>query len=240
MKGLRMEVLRTVTLLFLLFILTGCPPKSVVVEEITQEGPSEAEPGVVPEEEAVLEPAPEEAVLEEEIPSRERMPTVEGIPSEELTEETIEALQAEEMAVAKKYPEEEMKLEEVPEFEPLAELTRIVEETGRLYTIYFDFDKYTIKDTEKEKLAKNAEWLRKNPDVRILIEGHADERGEIEYNLALGEKRAISVKRYLVDFGISPDRISTISYGEERPVDPRHNEEAWAKNRRAEFVVIKR
>jgi peptidoglycan-associated lipoprotein len=104
--------------------------------------------------------------------------------------------------------------------------------------IYFDFDKYDLKPEARAILVEKAEFLKKYPTVRILIEGHCDERGTNEYNLALGERRANSVKQYLIHLGISPDRLSTISYGEERPVDPRHNEEAWAKNRRAHLVII--
>jgi len=81
--------------------------------------------------------------------------------------------------------------------------------------------------------------MMENPNFDILIEGHCDERGTEEYNLALGEKRALAARDYIVGFGIAKDRISVISYGEERPADPRHNEEAWAKNRRAHFVVAK-
>jgi peptidoglycan-associated lipoprotein len=80
--------------------------------------------------------------------------------------------------------------------------------------------------------------LKKYPKVKVQIEGHCDERGTIEYNLALGERRANSTKKYLISLGISADRISTISYGKERPLDPGHNEEAWAKNRRAHIVVL--
>ena len=86
-------------------------------------------------------------------------------------------------------------------------------------------------------LKENAELLKKYPKVKIQIEGHCDERGTNEYNLALGERRANSTKNYLVSLGISPDRISTISYGEEKPLDPGHNEEAWAKNRRAHTII---
>lgn len=111
-------------------------------------------------------------------------------------------------------------------------------EAGALQTIYFDFDKYNLKPPAIKKLDKTADWLFKNPKVRILIEGHCDERGTNEYNLALGERRANSAKKYLMSLGISPERISTISYGEERPVDPGHNEAAWAKNRRDEFKII--
>jgi peptidoglycan-associated lipoprotein len=107
-------------------------------------------------------------------------------------------------------------------------------------TVYFDFDKYNIRSDQKANLDKNAEILRKNPDLVIKIEGHCDERGTVEYNLALGDKRANSVKDYLVNLGIPANRIEVISYGKERPVDPGHNEAAWAKNRRAEFRIIKK
>jgi peptidoglycan-associated lipoprotein len=80
--------------------------------------------------------------------------------------------------------------------------------------------------------------LKKYSNVKIQIEGHCDERGTVEYNLALGERRANSTKKYLTSLGISPDRISTISYGKERPADPGHNEEAWAKNRRAHTIIL--
>ena len=105
-----------------------------------------------------------------------------------------------------------------------------------LETVYFDFDKYNLKPDAKATLTKNAGVLKDNPEVTILIEGHCDERGTQEYNLALGEKRANSARTYLVDLGISGSRIRVISYGYERPVDPGHNEAAWAKNRRAAFV----
>lgn len=103
--------------------------------------------------------------------------------------------------------------------------------------IYFDFDKSTLTPAAQENLLRKAEWLRDNPDATVTIEGNCDERGTNEYNLALGDRRAESAKAFLVDLGIDPARITTISYGEERPVDPRHNEEAWAKNRRDHFAV---
>jgi peptidoglycan-associated lipoprotein len=106
--------------------------------------------------------------------------------------------------------------------------------------IHFDFDKYDLTPTAREILARKAYFLKQYPTVKILIEGHCDERGTAEYNLALGERRANAAKQYLVQLGISEDRISTISYGKERPLDPRHNEEAWAKNRRAHFVIVSR
>jgi peptidoglycan-associated lipoprotein len=105
-----------------------------------------------------------------------------------------------------------------------------------LNTIYFDFDKYNLRADAKEMLKANAQTLKDNPEVAVLIEGHCDERGTVEYNLALGERRANAAKQYLVDMGIAASRIRTISYGEERPADPGHNEAAWAKNRRDAFV----
>jgi len=86
-------------------------------------------------------------------------------------------------------------------------------------------------------LKGNADLLKKYHNVKIQIEGHCDERGTVEYNLALGERRANSTRTYLVSIGVSPERISTISYGKERPLDPAHNEEAWAKNRRAHTII---
>jgi peptidoglycan-associated lipoprotein len=111
-------------------------------------------------------------------------------------------------------------------------------ETKLLKDIHFDFDKYDIRPTDAGILKENAALLVKFPNVKIQIEGHCDERGTVEYNLALGERRANSAKRYLISLGIPEKRISTISYGEERPLDPGHNEEAWAKNRRAHTIIL--
>jgi peptidoglycan-associated lipoprotein len=104
--------------------------------------------------------------------------------------------------------------------------------------VHFDFDKSNIRPDQEPVLQRKIEVLRQYPGIKLQIEGHCDERGSNEYNLALGQRRAESVKRYLTSYGLSPDRFTTISYGEERPLDPGHNEAAWAKNRRTEFVVI--
>jgi len=106
-----------------------------------------------------------------------------------------------------------------------------------LATIYFDFDKFIISPVAKRALLDNAKLLEENADLKVLIEGHCDERGTIDYNLALGEKRTEAVKKFLVEYGINSTRLKTVSYGEEKPVDTGHNEEAWAKNRRCEFKI---
>ncbi len=108
-----------------------------------------------------------------------------------------------------------------------------------LQTVYFDFDRADIRPEMRTVLQRNAEWLRRHPRVKMSIEGNCDERGTEEYNMALGQRRAEVVKSYLVSLGISSNRLSTISYGEERPADPSHSETAWAKNRRAEFSIVR-
>jgi peptidoglycan-associated lipoprotein len=105
--------------------------------------------------------------------------------------------------------------------------------------IYFEFDKATLDKKAQDVLNKKAAWLKSNSSIKVLIEGNCDERGTAEYNLALGERRAESAKKYLVDAGISADRIKTISYGEEKPVCKEANEGCWAKNRNDNFILIK-
>ncbi|MCO6431707.1 MAG: peptidoglycan-associated lipoprotein Pal [Deltaproteobacteria bacterium] len=113
----------------------------------------------------------------------------------------------------------------------------IAEEGKELKDINFAFDSYQLDSVARSLLQKNAEWLKANPSRRVQVEGHADERGTNEYNMVLGANRARSAQDYLRSLGIESGRMSTVSYGEELPLDPRHNEEAWAKNRRAHFNV---
>ena len=103
--------------------------------------------------------------------------------------------------------------------------------------VYFAFDQSSLDESAQDVLRRKSDWLQENVDVYVTIEGHCDERGTAEYNLALGDRRAQTTKNFLVDLGIDATRISTVSYGEERPVDPRSVEEAWAKNRRAQFAL---
>ena len=110
-------------------------------------------------------------------------------------------------------------------------------EGGPLRDVKFDFDRYDLRPDARAILKANADWLKANSLARVGIEGHADERGTNEYNLALGAKRADSVKRFLIDLGVSLGRLSTVSYGEELPLCKEQNEICWAKNRRGHFVI---
>lgn len=109
---------------------------------------------------------------------------------------------------------------------------------GPLNDIHFAFDSYDLDDQARSVLQQNGNWLKDHAQAKVEIEGHCDERGTVEYNLALGAKRARAAKDYLVTLGVSTDRLTTISYGEELPLCHEHNEECWQKNRRAHFVVL--
>jgi len=108
---------------------------------------------------------------------------------------------------------------------------------GTLSTIYLDFNSSSLTSSTRDALESNANFLKEHPSVEVQVEGHADERGGVQFNLALGERRAQSVKQYLTSMGVSSSRITTISFGKERPIAFGHDESAWSKNRRANFVV---
>ena len=132
--------------------------------------------------------------------------------------------------VTRDFPTEQPQVEEIVE-PSLEELNR------QLQTVYFDFDKYDLSNDTRQDLRDNAELLNANNRYNVVIQGHCDERGSIEYNLALGQRRAKAVREYLTSLGVSGSRMRLVSYGEERPEDAGHTESAWAKNRRAEFIV---
>ena len=121
--------------------------------------------------------------------------------------------------------------EEVPAAAPAAVVAGV-------QPVYFAFDKYNVRPDDAKILNKDYEWMQANPG-KVRIEGNCDERGTVEYNLALGQKRADAAKGYLVKLGADPKRLETVSYGKEKPVDPGHNEAAWAKNRRDDFTPLK-
>ncbi|MFO1498596.1 MAG: OmpA family protein [Verrucomicrobiota bacterium] len=127
---------------------------------------------------------------------------------------------------------------------PLAERPRLEDydqdrETFKQDTVYFDLDKYNVKSAELSKVEAVAGYLKGQSGDAVLIEGHCDERGTPEYNRALGERRSLSIRESLMTLGVSGDRIHTTSYGEDKPADPGHNEAAYAKNRRGEFILLK-
>ena len=181
-----------------------------------------------------------------EQPSVQKSEEARRLEAEQAAKEAREAREAQEAKERElaRIKEEEAKLARKGELEKslVAKKERGIEgevfESKLLKDIRFDYDKYDIRREDEGILKENAAFLKKNPNMKIQIEGHCDERGTVEYNLALGERRANSAKRYLVSLGISADRISTISFGKERPLDPGHTEEAWARNRRAHIVVL--
>jgi peptidoglycan-associated lipoprotein len=119
----------------------------------------------------------------------------------------------------------------------IAELNRMLMERGLLGDVYFDFDKAELRDDARERLTKNADWLKANPAYRLTIEGHCDERGTNDYNLALGQRRSAAAMDYIVSLGVAGARLSTQSWGEERPQCTESHEGCWQRNRRAHFVI---
>jgi peptidoglycan-associated lipoprotein len=121
------------------------------------------------------------------------------------------------------------------------DLSKTDQDRGPLaaYTVHFDYDRAAVKSSETSKLESVASYLKSNPGVGVQVEGHCDQRGTEQYNLSLGERRALALREYLVNLGIETDRVLTISYGEDKPADLGNNEAAWAKNRRGEFVVLR-
>jgi peptidoglycan-associated lipoprotein len=162
----------------------------------------------------------------------------------EVVEEVVEEAVVEEDTAA----EEEAARQAELERQKALEAERLAEEEAKRVAmmalnmfqsedLYYAFDSAVLTPMSQEVLQRKADWMGENTDATVIIEGHCDERGTAAYNLALGERRADAAKDFLVNLGVAGDRITTISYGEEKPVDPGKNEEAWAKNRRAHFIV---
>jgi peptidoglycan-associated lipoprotein len=155
---------------------------------------------------------------------------------EEAARRAEEEVRQKELARQKALAEENLK-EESLSSQMASEREQAEKERFENEDIYFDFDSIQLTPEAIDILAKKGKWLRDNPSARVTIEGHCDNRGTNEYNLALGEGRAQSAKTFLTDLGIDISRLNTISYGEERPLDPQQTEMAWAKNRRVHFVI---
>jgi peptidoglycan-associated lipoprotein len=136
-------------------------------------------------------------------------------------------------------PEETISEQQLAKMESREEQPRYKEEGGLFEDIHFDFDMYDIRADAKPELEKIASWMLKNTSTKLSIEGHCDDRGTSEYNLALGDRRAKAAKDYLMALGIASGRIETVSYGKEKLLCTEKTEECWAKNRRAHFVVLR-
>ena len=122
----------------------------------------------------------------------------------------------------------------------IGELNRVAQSRGYIADAFFEYNDSSLSADAQTALTNSATWLKKNAQYNLLIEGHCDERGTEQYNLALGDRRANQAKEYLVTLGVDAARIRTVSYGEERPFDPGHDESAWAKNRRDHLVLVGR
>ena len=197
------------TLLLVLAFVSGCAKKEVLQEDVmTKESPA-------PKVATPVVKAPEKSTIKgkEEAKKRAEQEQAAAAAAEKAKEQAAKLKAAKEAAAAS------------------------AKESSALADIRFDFDKFNLTDEARAILNKHGEWLNKNKDVQITVEGHCDERGTAEYNLALGERRANAVLKFLVDLGIDGKRIKIISYGSGAPLDPRHNDEAWAKNRRAHFAI---
>jgi peptidoglycan-associated lipoprotein len=194
--------------------LTGCAKKATLKEE-----------AVVTQEQKAVAPASAEATkaAQDDSAARERA----------LREQALRE-QAEKDAAAAKAAKDEA---DRAKKEAAAKAAAILKEL-QIADINFDYDKFNLKPEAQEILKKGAAAYLKYRDYKLVVEGHCDERGTAEYNLALGEKRATEAAKYLADLGIEKDRIKTISYGKEMPLDKGNNEAAWAKNRRAHFVIF--
>ena len=122
----------------------------------------------------------------------------------------------------------------------IGELNRVAQSRGYIADAFFEYNDASLSADAQTALTNSATWLKKNSEYNLLIEGHCDERGTEQYNLALGDRRANQAKEYLVTLGVDASRIRTVSYGEERPFDPGHDESAWSKNRRDHLVLVGR
>ena len=223
------------------FVLAGCPkdPDPAPPEEPKVEDPKPDPPKPEPEP-VVEEPKPVEV---EETVEVQKSAEVQKAVEEKEAEEVIAQQQEEEVV------KEEAQIAVEQDAEKSVEAPKAVtiisappEESDEaiydLEMVYFAYDKSIITTAFGEALQRNYEWIAENPDVQIQLEGHCDERGTNEYNLALGERRAKAVFDYLISLGASPSQFSLVSFGEERPAEQGSNEVAWGKNRRVEFIRL--
>lgn len=214
--------LMALVLCFSVAFMTGCAKKATLKEEavVTQEQKAEVA-------KATADSAKDDAAARERA-LRERA----------LSDQAARDKAARDAAAAKEAADKAAKeAADRAKKEAAAKAAAILKEL-QIADVYFDYDKYNLKPEAQEILKKGAPAYLKYRDYKLVVEGHCDERGTAEYNLALGEKRATEAAKYLTDLGIEKDRVKTISYGKEMPADKGHDEAAWAKNRRAHFVIF--
>ncbi len=167
----------------------------------------------------------------------ERTPAAALIKPGEKTGTTSTEGKATSAEMAKALKGEDIPVRQIPA-KDFKEPSAISAEAARIFqNIHFDFDRYDIRPDARETLNAISKYLLANPKMQVMIEGHCDERGTREYNLVLGEQRALSTRRFLVTLGVSANRLHTVSYGKDKPIDTASNEDAWMKNRRAEFKL---
>ncbi len=211
------------TLVLAVIVVAGCASKTVLKEEaLTQKEAASASAETMPA-------VPEKSALKEADEAKK------SAKREQTEQEAAAKAQIQEETVAKEKAAEKATVKAAAERVAAEAATKTT--AVKLADIHFDFDAFSLGDDARETLKKHAEWLDSNKDVMVVVEGHCDERGTAEYNLALGERRANAAAKFLINMGVDAKRIKTISYGEELPLDPGHNEAAWAKNRRAHFAV---
>jgi peptidoglycan-associated lipoprotein len=176
---------------------------------------------------AMVQPEKPEAV--KPAPAQPSKPAIQ--PSEPAVKPPAQSVKQEEPAPARAVMPDKTDREQ-----NLSVKTTLEDKVLQMETIHFDYDSYELRPDAIKILGESARLLKKYPTAEVTIEGHCDERGTVEYNIALGERRAWAVKSYLVEYGINPESLITISYGKEKPIDPGHDEGAWEKNRRAAIV----
>ena len=260
MKNLNLMIF----LVIMAFVLAGCP-KDPVPDPPTQPPPSEPDPAPPKEPDPAppKEPDPAPPKEPDPAPPKEPEPKPVEVPKAVEVEETVEVQKPAEVQKAVEEKEAEVVIAQQQEEVVKEEAQIAVEQDAEksveapkavtiisappeesdvaiydLEMVYFAYDKSIITTAFGEALQKNYEWIAENPDVQIQLEGHCDERGTNEYNLALGERRAKAVFDYLISLGASPSQFSLVSFGEERPADQGSNEVAWRKNRRVEFTRL--
>jgi len=219
-KNLLSVVLIVLALCISVTYLTGCAKKAAVKEQVTvtQQQPAAAAPAAPP------------GVKADDAAARERALREQALRDQAAREAAAKAAREKAEREAKEAADRAKK-------EAAARAAAILKELT-IPDIRFDYDKYNLKPEAQETLKAGAAAYLKYRDYKLVVEGHCDERGTAEYNLALGQRRADAAAKYLADLGIAQDRIKTISYGEEMPLDKGQSEEAWAKNRRDHFVIF--